>query len=199
MPIVWHIMKGYAAQGFKGFVLCLDYKGWAIKEFFLNYRVMTTDVTVRLGENTRVEFHGRGSEDDWTVTLADTGEQTMTGGRVAAVRRYVEGDGEFMLPYGDGVSDIDLNWLLAFVEKPQTTEGFINGGFFVFDERRVWKYFTGGPEMVLEQKPLRAMVRDRELIAYEHTGFWQPIKTLREYNLLNELWAQRRAPWRVWP
>jgi glucose-1-phosphate cytidylyltransferase len=229
-PIVWHIMKGFAAHGIKEFVLCLGYKGWLIKEFFINYRAMTTDVTVKLGKHRAVEFHSHHDEEDWTVTLAETGESTMTGGRVAAVRRYVEGDDLFLLTYGDGVSDVDVGKLLAFHrangkvatvtavrppgrfgemllegervsefnEKPQASEGFINGGFFVCDAKRIWPYLGESPSSVLELEPMRRLSRDGQLLAYKHTGFWQPMDTLREYNLLNELWAGGKAPWKLW-
>ncbi|HZZ83562.1 MAG TPA: glucose-1-phosphate cytidylyltransferase [Anaeromyxobacteraceae bacterium] len=227
-PIVWHIMKSYAAHGVSDFVLCLGYKGWLIKEFFLHYRSMTSDLTVRLGEGA-CEFHGRHSED-WNVTLAETGEDAMTGGRVAAVRRYVEGDEPFLLTYGDGVSDVDVRRLvefhrshgriatvtavrppgrfgemrldgtrvLEFNEKPQTTEGFINGGFFVIDGRRFWDYLGNDPRTILERDPMLKLARDGELVAFPHEGFWQPMDTAREYALLNELWASGRAPWKVW-
>ena len=228
-PIVWHIMKGYAQHGVKDFVLCLGYKGWVIKEFFLNYRTMTTDVTVTLGRHDGVQVHGRHEEEDWNVTLAETGETTQTGGRVLAVRRYVDGDDVFAVTYGDGVSDVDVTRLVAFHrahgkiatvtavrppgrfgeiemdgqlvkefnEKPQVTEGFINGGFFVFDAKRIWKYLDG-PQTALEREPLRALAADRELVAFPHTGFWQPMDTSREYGMLNELWAAGKAPWRTW-
>jgi glucose-1-phosphate cytidylyltransferase len=229
-PIVWHIMKGYARHGVREFVLCLGYKGWLIKEFFLNYRAMTADVTVLLGHHDRLEFNGRHDEEDWRVTLAETGEQTMTGGRVAAIRRYVEGDDLFLLTYGDGVSDVDVAKTVAFHrshgkvatvtavrppgrfgemriadgdvtefnEKPQATEGFINGGFFVLDAKRVWDYVGADPQTVFEREPLRALARDRQLVAFPHTGFWQPMDTAREYGLLNDLWASGRAPWKTW-
>ena len=229
-PIVWHIMKSLAAHGIKEFVLCLGYKGWLIKEFFINYRAMTTDVTVKLGKHRAVEFHGRHDEEDWTVTLAETGESTMTGGRVSAIRRYVEGDELFLLTYGDGVADLDLGKLLAFHrehgraatvtavrppgrfgemrlagdrvdefnEKPQTSEGFINGGFFVCDSKRIWPYLGDSAAMVLEREPMQRLAADGQLQAFRHTGFWQSMDTLREYNLLNELWSSGKAPWKVW-
>ncbi len=229
-PIVWHIMKSYARHGVRDFVLCLGYKGWVIKEFFLNYLAMTTDVAVTLGRHGALEFLGRHDEEDWRVTLAETGEETMTGGRVAAVRRYVEEDGLFLLTYGDGVSDVDIAKTLAFHrahgkiatvtavrppgrfgemriddgavtefnEKPQATEGFINGGFFVFDAKRVWDYLGTSPLTILEREPLRKLVIDRELVAFPHTGFWQPMDTAREYELLNELWNHGKAPWKTW-
>jgi glucose-1-phosphate cytidylyltransferase len=229
-PIVWHIMKSYARYGVKEFVLCLGYKSWLIKEFFLHYRPMTTDVTVTLGRHDGLEFHGQHPEEDWRVTLAETGEETQTGGRVAAVRRYVEGDEPFLLTYGDGVSDVDIGETIAahqahgriatvtavrppgrfgemriqdghvteFNEKPQASEGFINGGFFVLDGRRIWDYVGAKPTTVLEREPLRRLAADGELIAHKHLGFWQPMDTLREYHLLNELWASGRAPWKTW-
>ncbi len=229
-PIVWHIMKGYARHGVREFVLCLGYKGWTIKEFFLNYKAMTSDLTVTLGRHGAVEVIGHHADEDWKVTLAETGERTMTGGRVAAVRRYVEGDEPFLLTYGDGVSDVDVSATVAahqrhgkvasvtavrppgrfgemlieggrvreFNEKPQASEGFINGGFFVLDGRRVWDYLGSDPSTVLEREPLRRLAAAGELVAFSHTGFWQPMDTLREYDLLNQLWATDRAPWKTW-
>ncbi len=229
-PIVWHIMKSYAQHGVREFVLCLGYKGWLIKEFFLNYRAMTTDVIVTLGRHDGLEFHGRHDEEDWKVTLAETGEDTMTGGRVAAIRRYVEQDDLFLLTYGDGVSDVDVGRTIGFHrehkkiatvtamrppgrfgemciergevtefnEKPQATEGFINGGFFVLDAKRIWDYVGNDPRMVFEREPLRDLARDRQLVAFPHTGFWQPMDTAREYGLLNDLWASGKAPWKTW-
>lgn len=228
-PIVWHIMKGYAARGVKDFVLCLGYKGWLIREFFLNYRTMTTDVTVRLGRQGGLEFHGRHDEEDWNVTLAETGEATQTGGRVTAIRPYVDGD-FFAVTYGDGVSDVDVGKLVEFHlshgriatvtavrppgrfgemridggavrefnEKPQVTEGFINGGFFVFDSRRIWDYLGNGPNVFLEREPLQRLAADGQLMAFLHKGFWQPMDTAREYGLLNDLWASGKAPWKTW-
>jgi glucose-1-phosphate cytidylyltransferase len=228
-PVVWHIMKGYAAHGFREFVLCLGYKGWTIKEFFLNYGAMMCDVTVNLGDHRSVKLH-RQHDEDWLVTLADTGENTMTGGRVAAIRSYLGDDDLFLLTYGDGVADIDLTALVEFHrrhgkvatltavrpqgrfgelgidgshvyefnEKPQATGGFINGGFFVFDAKRLWNYFRGGSEEVLETGPLRRLAADGQLEAFAHTGFWQPMDTFREYSLLNEIWANGKAPWKIW-
>jgi glucose-1-phosphate cytidylyltransferase len=229
-PIVWHIMKAYAQAGVREFVLCLGYKGWILKEFFLNYRAMTTDLTLELGRHDRIEFHGRHGEEDWRVTLAETGEDTMTGGRVAAIRRYVEGDDLFLLTYGDGVTDLDVAGTIAFHrahgkiatvtavrppgrfgemrieadavtefnEKPNATEGFINGGFFVLDAKRIWPYLGTDPRTILEREPLRHLARDGELRAFPHEGFWQPMDTAREYGMLNELWASGRAPWKTW-
>ena len=229
-PIVWHIMKTYAAFGVKDFVLCLGYKGWLIKEFFLNYRAMTSDLTVHLGRDSSVDIHGGNGVEDWRVTLAETGETTQTGGRVAAIRRYVQEDDLFALTYGDGVADIDLDALVAlhrkhgkiatvtavrppsrfgemqldgadvreFNEKPQATGGFISGGFFILDAKRIWDYVSPDPKCIFEAEPLRRLVADGQLQAYEHTGFWQPMDTAREYTLLNDLWAKGKAPWNVW-
>ena len=229
-PVVWHIMKGYAAHGVADFVLCLGYKGWLIKEFFLNYRAMTADVTVHLGRPGSVELHDGKGFEDWNVTLAETGDATQTGGRIAAIRRYVEGDELFCATYGDGVADLDVAALVAFHrrhgkvatvtavrppgrfgemriaegavhefnEKPQASEGFINGGFFVFDTRRIWDYLADGAQTVLEREPMRHLAADGQLMAYPHTGFWQPMDTAREYGLLNELWVSGRAPWKIW-
>lgn len=236
-PIVSHIMQSYAAHGCKRFVLCLGYKGWLIKEHFLQHRAMTSDVTLELGKPETLSFREpvrevvapTASSDDWTVTLAETGESAMTGARIARVRRYVEHDELFFATYGDGVSDVDLTALLAFHrahgriatvtavrppgrfgemlmhgdavaefnEKPQATEGFINGGYFVFDAKRIWDYLGTDERTTLEREPLQRLAADDQLRAYRHTGFWQPMDTLREYQLLNDLWASGRAPWRV--
>jgi glucose-1-phosphate cytidylyltransferase len=228
-PIVWHIMKIYATHGVRDFVLCLGYKSWLIKEFFLNYRAMTSDVSVSLASGD-VKVHGNVQVDDWNVTLAETGEDTMTGGRISAVRRYLEGDEPFLLTYGDGVSDVCIDKTIAFHkqhgkvatvtavrprgrfgemridggkvtefnEKPEAAEGFINGGFFVCDARSIWTYLGTSPSTVLERDPMRRLAKDGELIAYPHTGFWQPMDTFREYSLLNELWASGEAPWKTW-
>lgn len=230
-PIVWHIMKGYAAHGVTDFVLCLGYKGWVIKDYFLNYRAKTTDVTVSLSKgHHEAVFQGNHDEEDWTVTLAETGEETSTAGRVAAIRRYVEKDRLFLLTYGDGVADIDVEQLIAFHqehgriatvtavrpqgrfgemrldgrqvvefnEKPQATEGFINGGFFVLDAQRIWDYIGSDPKVLLEREPMQRLAHDGQLVAFQHTGYWQPMDTYREFTLLNELWSKGQAPWKTW-
>jgi glucose-1-phosphate cytidylyltransferase len=228
-PIVWHIMKGYEQHGVRDFVLCLGYKGWLIKQWFLNYRAMSADLVVRLGPEPAVEAHGPAAED-WRVVLAETGESTMTGGRIAAIRRWVADDELFLLTYGDGVSDVDIRAAIefhrrhgkiatvtavhppgrfgelelqgsrvaAFAEKPQTTSGSINGGFFVLDAKRVWDYIPDSPSTVFEDGPLRALADAGELMAFEHRGFWQPMDTLRELTLLNRLWDEGLAPWKTW-
>lgn len=228
-PVVWHIMKMYAAHGYRDFVLCLGYKGWVIKEFFLNYEAMMRDITVRLGTSSGVTVHGVQPDEQWNVTLAETGESTATGGRVSAIRKYVEDDEHFLLTYGDGVANIDLGKLMdlhrqhnpivtvtavrppgrfgemaidnarvyEFNEKPQASGGFINGGFFVCDAKRIWSYIPG-PDTALEIEPMRTLAADKQLVAYLHTGFWQPMDTLREYTLLNDLWEAGEAPWKTW-
>lgn len=229
-PIVWHIMKIYAAHNIKNFVLCLGYKGWLLKEFFLNYHKYTSDIQLSLASEAAVQILGGHTEEDWTVTLAETGLETQTAGRLAMVRRYVEGDDLFCVTYGDGVSDIDMDALIAFhkahgriatvtgvhpagrfgvldvihvgghsvvrsfTEKPQSLEGMINGGFFVFDQR-VWDYVGADASMPLEKAPLMNLARDGELAVYEHNSFWQPMDTYREWKLLNELWDSGHAPW----
>jgi glucose-1-phosphate cytidylyltransferase len=228
-PIVWHIMKMYAAHGINEFVLCLGYKSWMLKEYFLNYRAMQSDVTVTMGKNHSVEFMGT-PEEEWKVTLAETGEETMTGGRVASIRKYVENDELFCLTYGDGVSDVNITELLAFHraskkiatvtavrppgrfgemdikdnlvkefnEKPQTTEGFINGGFFVCDSKKIWDHVPNQKKLTFEREPLQSLAEGNQLGAYKHTGFWQPMDTLREFTMLNDLWASGKAPWMTW-
>lgn len=227
-PILWHIMKLYAHYGHKEFVLCLGYKGQTIKDYFLNYHFLNRDLTLHLGEKREVVFHHASEESDWKVTLADTGEDTMTGARLKRVEKYVEGD-LFMMSYGDGVGDINLHDLLTFHkshgkmvtltgvrppgrfgelvtndhlvtefnEKPQTTTGMINGGFFVFS-RTFFKYLTDEPDLILEQSPLRRAAADGQLMCYRHDGFWQPMDTFREFELLNHLWKTNQAPWKVW-
>jgi glucose-1-phosphate cytidylyltransferase len=229
-PIVWHIMKLYGFHGFHDFVLCLGYRSWVVKEFFLNYAAMTNDIVVKLGANRAVSVAVSETEEEWNVVLADTGENTQTGGRVAAVRKYLEGEDLFLLTYGDGVADIDIQALIQFHrshgkiatvtavrppgrfgelgingdsvsefnEKPQASGGFINGGFFVLDAKRVWPYLGEDPDVPWEREPLQRLAADGELVAYRHPGFWQPMDTLREYTMLNEMWQTGNAPWKVW-
>lgn len=227
-PILWHIMKYYASYGHRDFVLCLGYKGNVIREFFLNYEAYTRDVTLELGNAASLSFHNEHAESDWKVTLAATGFSAMTGARVARIARYV-GDDDFMLTYGDGVGDIDLDALLAFHkshgkvltvtgvrppgrfgelgssqgvvtefnEKPQATGGRISGGFFVAN-CRLFDYLDNNEKLVLEQEPMRRLVADGNLMMFEHDGFWQPMDTSREYQLLNALYEKGEAPWVRW-
>jgi glucose-1-phosphate cytidylyltransferase len=230
-PILWHIMKIYAACGFTDFVLCLGYKGEVIKDFFRNYLWLTSQVTLRLGRQAKVKFHNHHPEEDWTVTLADTGEETLTAGRIQRIQQFIGDDPEFFLTYGDGVGDIDVAGSLAFHhkhgkkltvtavrppgrfgemsigaqgqvkvfnEKPQAAEGRINGGFFVAS-RAVFDYFGDDADQVMfEQKPVQTLAREGQLMAFPHDGFWQPMDTFSEYNLLNRLWSEGKAPWKTW-
>lgn len=229
-PILWHIMKLYAHHGINDFVLCLGYKGWSIKEFFLNYRAMTSDITVELGSDGGIQYQSLSPEDGWKVTLAETGEQSQTGARIWNVREYLKGADRFCMTYGDGVANVDIPALLDahaksgcvgmlsgvrpagrfgeidcvegrvrhFHEKPNTTGGIINGGFMVFKTAEALRYFRPGADLNLEQEVLPAMVKDGQLSVYQHDGFWQCMDTLREFNLLNDLWTGGRAPWKVW-
>jgi len=224
-PIIWHIMKNFAHYGLHSFVVCVGYKGEMIKEYFLNYRARNNDFTVTLGEHERIGFHGVHDEARWTVTVADTGESTMTGGRVHRIRPYI--DGTFICTYGDGLSDVPIDRLVAFHrahgklatvttvrplsrfgimevskdgsvqrfrEKPQV-DGSVNAGFFVF-EPGVFDYLND--DSVLEEEPLATLAKDGQLMAFQHDGFWQPMDTYRESQLLNGLWDSGAAPWRVW-
>ncbi len=226
-PVLWHIMKIYAAHGINDFVLALGYKGWLIKEYFLNYQPMMSDFTISLAEHRSIQFHNKVSEADWKVTLVDTGEQTMTGGRVWRIRDYVDKDDLFCLTYGDAVADIDITALIeqhkrsglvgtisavhvagrfgelqargefvtAFDEKPAVTAGRINGGFMVFDAKRLWNYMEPSDDLVFERGPLARMVCDGQLGCYRHNGQWQCMDTPREYALLNELWEKGADFW----
>jgi glucose-1-phosphate cytidylyltransferase len=227
-PILWHIMKWYAHFGHTDFVICLGHRGQVIKNFFLDYRAQTRDFTVTYGAGAGagIVYHGGHDEADWRITLADTGTHAMTGSRIARIRKYVD-DEEFMLTYGDSVSDVDLHQLLAFHrahdkvltvtgvrppgrfgemvaaangtvtefnEKPQATGGRVSGGFFVAN-RRLFDYLGDGDDIVFEVGPMRQMVLDQQLMMFEHDGFWQPMDTSREYQLLNSLYAGGKAPW----
>jgi len=227
-PILWHIMKYYASYGHQEFVLCLGYKGQVIKEFFLNYGLHTKDFTITIGQHQKIEFHTNNDETDWQVTLVDTGLKAMTGARIARIRNYV-GNNEFMLTYGDGVSAVDLDRLLAFHrahgkvltitgvrpparfgeleyrdgqviefnEKPQAAAGRISGGFFVAGPR-LFDYLDDREDLVFEQEPIRRIVADAQMMVFEHDGFWQPMDTSRDYQLLNALYEQGKAPWVRW-
>ena len=226
-PILWHIMRLYAAADVRDFVLCLGYRGAMIKDYFLRYHALGSDFTVDLASRC-VQLHRRGRED-WRVTLVDTGLETMTGARVQRVRRYLEDDDVFCVTYGDGLADIDLDALVAFhrshgrigtvtgvyppsrfgrlvgdgttaatfAEKPSEGAERINGGFFVFD-RRVLDRIGDDPSCVLEREPLEGLARDGELMIYEHDGFWQCADTVRDVELLRGLWSDGTAPWRLW-
>lgn len=229
-PILWHIMKSYAHYGHKDFVICLGYKGQVIKDFFLNYEAYTRDLTINLGGGNggvgSIKYHTNHDESDWSVTLADTGIKSMTGSRISRIKKYV-GNDDFMLTYGDGVGDVDLEKLLAFHkshgkvltvtgvrppgrfgemvggtngevvefnEKPQATAGRISGGFFIASPK-IFDYLSDSEDLVFEQGPMRKLVKDNQLMMFEHDGFWQPMDTSREYILLNGLYEKGEAPW----
>jgi glucose-1-phosphate cytidylyltransferase len=225
-PILWHIMKIYAAHGVEEFVICLGYKGYVIKEYFANYYLHTCeDLSFDLRRDD-VEIH-RSSTEPWRVTLVDTGEGTMTGGRLKRVLRYV-GREDFCFTYGDGLADIDITALIAyhreqgalatvtvvqppgrfgaveldgtrvqsFQEKPRGDGAWLNGGFFVLSPE-VGRYLEGD-QSVWEREPLRGLTSEGQLASFRHRGFWQPMDTLRDRHELEELWESGRAPWRVW-
>ena len=226
-PILWHIMKIYSAHGLDEFVICLGYKGHYIKEYFSKYWLHHSDVTFDLRKN-NMQVHQNGTEP-WKVTLIDTGEKTMTGGRIKRVKEYI-GDETFCLTYGDGVTDVDISALIefhrrenvmatltavqppgrfgafnlerqeakisTFKEKPQGDGAWINGGFFVL-EPGVMDYIEGDAT-VWEREPMERLAQEGQLGAFRHKGFWQPMDTLRDKMLLEELWRQGNAPWKVW-
>jgi len=224
-PMIWHIMKLYSAHGINEFVICLGYKGYMIKEYFSNYYLHQADVTFDFANNTT--SMGYAKVEPWRVTLVDTGTETMTGGRLKRIASHL-GDEPFCMTYGDGVADIDIAALLAFHrehgrlatvtavrppgrfgaldvqdgvvggfrEKPLGDGGWINGGFFVLSPRVLDE--IAGDDTVWENEPLQALARERQLMAFHHTGFWQPMDTLRDKRHLEELWAAGRAPWRCW-
>ncbi|MGE0333394.1 MAG: glucose-1-phosphate cytidylyltransferase [Ramlibacter sp.] len=224
-PILWHIMKMYASHGIDDFVFCLGYKGYVIKEFFANYFLHTSDVTFDLANNS-MDVHQRNAEP-WRVTLVDTGESTMTGGRLRRVARYL-GDDDFCFTYGDGVADVDITALVrfhrahgklatltavqppgrfgvldlngsevrGFQEKPRGDGAWVNGGFFVLSPKVV--DLIAGDDSIWEREPLESLAGQGQLEAYQHHGFWQPMDTLRDRVLLEELWATGRAPWKSW-
>lgn len=230
LPILWHIMKYYAKMGHKEFVLCLGYKGQAIKDFFLNYESHTRDFSVTLGAAKQVDYHTEHEEADWRVTLADTGQDAMTGARVRKIRNYIGNDEHFMLTYGDGVGNVDIDKLIEFHvshgriltvtgvrppgrfgelmaderglvtefnEKPQATGGRISGGFFVC-HRDLFDYLDDRENLVFEEEPMRALVRDQQLAVYQHDDFWQCMDTYRDWQFLNGLVEKNKAPWKIW-
>lgn len=225
-PILWHIMKMYSNHGIHDFVICCGYKGYIIKEYFANYFLHMSDVTFDMVHNT-MEVHQQYAEP-WKVTLVDTGEETLTGGRLKRVANYLMDEDAFCFTYGDGVSDIDITQevtfhrqhgklatvaavqppgrygaiqlegqkVAGFTEKPRGDGGLINGGFFVLSPRCL--DLIEGDASSWESTPVNRLAEMGELMAFEHTGFWQPMDTLRDKNHLEELWASGKAPWKVW-
>ncbi len=228
-PILWHIMKLYTHHNITDFILCLGYKGYVIKDYFLNYDVRTKDFTVHLGSNRGVQFHTDHEETGWSVTLAETGETAMTGARLWRARRYLD-ESTFCLTYGDGLGDVNIKDLIRFhqshgklgtvtgvrppsrfgelqiegrqvrefAEKPQMTEGLVNGGFFVLQREFIDRYLNDRDDLSLENEPLQQLAADGELMVWPHHGFWQPMDTYCEWKVLDVLWQTGRAPWKVW-
>lgn len=226
-PILWHIMKIYSHYGFNDFIICLGYKGYYIKEYFAHYFLHESDITYDFREGNKQIIHNQFAEP-WKVTLVNTGVNTMTGGRIKRIQKYV-GDETFMLTYGDGVADINLHRLVefhrrhgkiatvtstqplgrfgaleiaedstvtGFQEKPKGDGQWINAGFFVC-EPNIFNYLDGD-EIVFEQTPMRMLAQDQQLVSYRHDGFWQPMDSLRDKNILENLWATGKAPWKLW-
>lgn len=225
-PILWHIMKIYSHYNINEFIICCGYKGYLIKEYFANYFLHQSDVTFNMKDNER-EVHEKRAEP-WKITLVDTGDDSMTGGRLRRVKKYVENEESFCFTYGDGVADIDISKLLAFhhshgkdatltatyppgrfgaldiedgavlkfQEKPRGDGALINGGFFVLSPNVIDR--IGGDHSIWEQEPLKGLAEDNELMAYKHQGFWQPMDTLRDKKMLENLWDSNKAPWKLW-
>ncbi len=223
-PILWHIMKMYSSHGINDFVICCGYKGYVIKEYFANYFLHMSDVTIDMSNNS-IEVHHKKAEP-WKVTLVDTGEATQTGGRLKRVADYIDDD--FCMTYGDGVSSVDITSLLkfhqahgklatmtavqppgrfgaleidgtqinSFLEKPQGDGGWINGGFFVLNPKVL--SLIEGDEILWEKQPLENLAKQGQLQSFFHAGFWQPMDTLRDKNHLEELWSSGKAPWKFW-
>ena len=226
-PILWHIMKIYAANGITEFIVCCGYKGYVIKEYFANYFMHMSDLTFNMADN-RVQIHEHHAEP-WKVTLVDTGENTMTGGRLRRIKPYLVPGEAFCFTYGDGVADVNIrdeiafhekhgrlatvcavvpparfgalesdgsSRVIGFREKPAEEIGLINGGFFVLDPKVI--DYIDGDDTSWEHKPLERLAADGELYMYPHRGFWQPMDTLREKNILEELWRSGKSPWKKW-
>jgi len=227
MPILWHIMKIYSSHGFNDFVICLGYKGYVIKEFFSNYFLHKSDVTIDMASNS-VQVHDSQAEP-WKITLVDTGNDSMTGGRIKRIQKHV-GNDTFMLTYGDGVGTIDIKKLVeahkeagkyctvtsvqpsgrfgalnirddqsvhSFMEKPKGDGAWINGGYFVC-EPEIFNYLDGDDSTVWEQNPMEQLALDGQMMAYKHKGFWRPMDTLKDKHDLNAMWDSNDAPWKIW-
>lgn len=225
-PILWHILKTYSHHGINDFIICCGYKGYVIKEYFANYFLHMSDITFDMVNN-KMEVHQQNVEP-WRVTLVDTGDETMTGGRLKRVAPYVEGEEAFCFTYGDGVGDVDITALIkfhrdrgklatltatqppgrfgalslngdqitSFKEKPHGDGSWINGGFFVLSPKVINR--IAGDATLWEREPMETLANDGEFSAYFHSGFWQPMDTLRDKALLEDLWVSGKAPWKVW-
>ena len=225
-PILWHIMKIYSYYGINEFIICCGYKGYIIKEYFANYFLHQSDITFDMSKN-EMKIHQERAEP-WKVTLIDTGENTMTGGRIKRIKEYLEEDEDFCLTYGDGLANINLGELInfhknhgkaatlssvyppgrfgaldinnnlvdSFVEKPRGDGALINGGYFVLKTAII--DYIDHDSTVWEQEPLNKLAKDKELMAFKHEGFWQPMDTLRDKHYLEELWETGKAPWKLW-
>jgi len=227
MPILWHIMKIYSHYGYNDFIVCLGYKGFVIKEYFANYFLHKSDVTIDLKDNS-IKIHDSQAEP-WKVTLVDTGNDSMTGGRIKRIQPHI-GNESFMLTYGDGVSNINIRELVefhknsgklctvtsvqptgrfgaldlgndmsvrSFLEKPKGDGAWINGGYFVC-EPGVFEYIKDGDSTIWEQQPMEKIAVDGEMKAFKHHGFWRPMDTLKDKHDLNEMWDTNHAPWKIW-
>jgi glucose-1-phosphate cytidylyltransferase len=225
-PILWHIMKIYSHYGINDFIICLGYKGYLIKEYFFHYKLHLSDVTIDVRDG-KITVH-ESLADPWRVSLVETGEATLTGGRLKRVRKYLEDDDVFCFTYGDGVSNVDIGKLIAFhrqhgklatvtavrplarfgaltvennlvrqfKEKPFNDGNLINGGFFVLSTKAI--DYIDNDATLWEKEPMERLAADGQLAAYQHTGFWQPMDTPRDRNMLEKLWASGKAPWHVW-
>ena len=226
MPLLWHIMKIYSSHGVNDFIICCGYKGYVIKEYFANYFLHMSDVTLDIAQN-KMEVHQRKAEP-WKVTLIDTGNDTLTGGRIKRVAKYIQDEEAFCFTYGDGVSNVDISALIAFhhqheklatvtavqppgrygalaregnqvtgfTEKPRGDGGLINGGFFVLSPKCI--SLIKDDSTVWEAEPLNSLATSGQLMSFEHNGFWQPVDTLRDKTHLDELWRDGNAPWKSW-
>lgn len=226
MPIIWHVMKIYSYFGIKKFIICCGYKGYLIKEYFANYSLHSSDVTINILKN-KINVHKKNAED-WQITLVDTGEDTLTGGRILRIKNYIDDD--FLLTYGDGLADINIKKLVQFhklnkklatmtavqplgrfgiieinkknnlienfIEKPKGDGSWINGGFFVL-KKNIFKYLKDDTT-VWEREPLEALSRNKELCAFRHNSFWYAMDTMRDKNYLDNLWNIKKAPWKLW-
>jgi glucose-1-phosphate cytidylyltransferase len=228
MPILWHIMKIYGHHGIERFILCLGYKGWVIKQYFLRYHEMMRDFTVSMNETDGPAFHNRKGEERWSVTCAETGEETATGGRLWQVRDYLETD-TFFFTYGDAVGDVDIDKLLEYhyaqgriatvtgvhptsrygeitvdggvaleFNEKPTVPEGVVSGGFFVFQKEVFDYLDENPALLLEHAPLQNLARDNQLAVYVHEGYWEPMDTYRDYLHLNKLWRDGSPPWKLW-